>query len=543
MAVLSINPGNGLRQDSREPRNQEMLEVCDFLRASPYGLKDFHPINQPFTDAYITSTLSLAKTWPFPQIIRGKDTSYMIGKTGGGTPQLYTLTENTGSDWTAAQWVGRDADDPFNTAIGNARAFETGGGQFQFIDLYDAWMLLDGENIAYKTPWWTSTFVFIQDKATLQINSGCVFKEGQIFFGGFDSSNFWVGQWQTILGNYDDNVPSEIAANIIDLTQGAGTNWVWWGSKGGGDLLWLLHPNLMRDGSLESTPDMGYSATIPYFLDLWKMGHTGMRPMPWQGLVTDIKPLNEVVMVYGEVPGGCTCLAPVNQPIGSTYGIVVLDKLGTSGVPIANRGAVGGGDQGHLFIDDSGEAWFIGPDLSVERLGYKWVFSPMLGNTILVSYDPVIREFNISDGTVSYVWNGRLSKSHTMPTSLDFTQGGLVGVTFPVASSAGAEIKTGVIDNGTRKIKKIKHVNVSTTDTDATGWRVKVDWRLHKGDAFTSDITRTIKENGESPLMNIPYTEMQITLTAADRTLVDLERVDIEFEDNLGKTKLARVLP
>lgn len=530
---------SGLRPDTREPRNVEVLQTCKNLRASPYGLRDFHVVNQPFTDSYITSTLSLAKTWPFPQIIRGKAASYMVGKTAGGVPQIYLLTENVGSDWTAAIKTVYDADDAFTPD--GAKALGTGGGQVQMLDMYDSVMFLDGENITFKTPWHADFWT--QDKATLQIAAGCVFKEGQIFFGGFDSTNFWAAAWQSILGGYDDNIPSEIASKIIDLTAGAGTNWVWWGARGGGDLLWLLYPTLMRDGSLEAVPDMGFDATDPLFLDLWRMGHTGMRPMPWQGSVTDIKPLNEVVMVYGETPGGCTCLAPHNLEIGSTYGIVVLEKLGESGVPIANRGAVGGGDQGHLFIDDSGEAWFIGPDLSVERLGYKERFSPMLANTILVSYDPVKREFYITDGTTAYVWNGRLSEAPQMPTSVSFTQGGLVGVTTDTASPTIVTVKTNIIDNGTRKLKKLKHVNVSTTDTDPTGWRVQVGWRLHKGDSFTLDTIRTIKENGESPLLNLPYAEIEITLTASDRTKVDLDFVEIEFENNLGKTTLAKVLP
>jgi hypothetical protein len=262
--------------------------------------------------------------------------------------------------------------------------------------------------------------------------------------------------------------------------------------------------------------------------------------MPWQGEVNTVKPLNEVVMVYGD--GGCTALAPYNQEIGSTYGTVVLDKLGELGVPLANRGAVGGGDQAHFFIDDSGEAWFVGGDLSVERLGYSEFFSGMLANTIIVSYDPEVREFHIADGTDAYVWNGRLSKSPQMPTSIHFTQGGLVGVVTDVADPDTVTVTTNIIDFGTRRLKQIKHVNLSTSDTDPTGWTMDLEWRLAKNDSFTTLSGQTFWPDGTGALVAVSGVEFRFTFTASDRDLVDLDRVDVEWEDNMGKMGLARII-
>jgi hypothetical protein len=503
----------GLRPESYVPRNSQFLDDCSNKRPTPFGLKSFNSINQPFTADYLTNTLSITKTWPFPQIFRGRELTLLVDETA-----VYTATEVDNGTWTAVQITTYDYYSP-----ATPKAI-TAGGPWHFMDFGPTWMLFNGVCQVVKTPHHANTFV--QD--TVTITTGCDFKEGRALMGGFDSSDFVISDWETFLDAEDANAPDELVA-LIDNSVGAGSNWVWWSTIGGGDLLWLFDKDLMMNASVGGTPDMGYSSDYPYIFDLLRRNECGLRPMPFQGTVLFQKPIGDSYIVYGDQ--GVGAMTAFSSPV-STMGY--RDIVGLGRVGIASRSAAGGDDTTHVFVDESGELWMIESDLTSRRLGFSEFLSPMLDNDIIVSYDPHMQEFHIADGTLSCILNrSGFAKGRQMPTTVSFAQGGIVGITTDIGEPDAVEIITHEFDGGIRGIKELIRVRLATTDTDATGWKVAVDYRFDKGAAWARTAFVTTEPSGIAEV-TASGEEFRIVLTHTDETDADLERIEAEFAVNVS---------
>ena len=516
----------GIRPDERTSRNAQALKTCTNLRATQFGLKDFVDVTQPITDTYLVDTLSITKTWPFPQLFRGNGITLLCDE-----DTIYEVTETGSGTWTAAEITTYNfsATPPTWPSV----KVITAGGPWHFVDFYSSWMLFNGSCVVFKTGF--STKVFVQDSVT--INTGCAFKEGRAIYGGFDSTDFFNADWQAFFAANDTNAPDDVLA-AMNYAAGADNNWVWWSTIGGGDLYWLFSHDLMVYKSFDtSSPDSGYDADNPYIFDLWRQNQMGARPMPWQGDVYKVLDMAEAVIVYGE--DGVAALLPHSDPV-ATMGLQQIKNMG-AGVGCASRGAAGGGLQGHMFVDSYGELWLINPDLTAERLGHKEIFSNMLGNDIVVSYDPSLREFYIADGTECYVRSEvGLTKGPQMPTNVSFAQGASMGIILDPAETDVVTLSTNPFDGGVRGVKEITEVRLATTDTDTTGWTVAIDYRFNKGGldgagSWEQSATVTCDDRGVARV-KVSGIEFRVVLTNPDRTKCDLERFEIEVRVDGKKT-------
>lgn len=521
---------NGIRKDSRIARNTQALDSCINLRTTEYGLKDFIAINEPISAAQF-AFWSVSKAWPHPQLFRGKSETLLFEDT-----KVWAVIENPSSTWTLGPIITYDFADWTSTkAI-------TGDAPWHFMDFYGTWMAFNGTCVVFKTAWSTKTFV--QDDVT--ILTGCDFKEGRAFMGGFDTDDFWSSAWQTFLSDYQDNIPQELT-DYIDNTKGADGNWVWWSTIGGGDLLWLFSSYLMTYNSLYGasgtdlsgeTPNTGYDTTTPYLMDLLKLNQAGLRPMPWRGDVLQIRSIGESVVVYGE--DGIAALVPFSNPT-PTMGLREITGIGTSiGLGPSGRSAAGGSSAGHCLIDERGDLWVINPDLTANRLGYNEIFGGMTPANIVVSYDAHEKEFWIGDGTDCYVLTpSGLSRAPQIPTTVFFAEGGACGVVIEPAETDAVEVITHEFDGGHRAIWELTTVRLATTDTDAAGWTVKVDWRTQKSVAWERTSAVTVDQRGVA-WVKVTGTEFRLVLEHPDRTKADLERIEVELTRG-GKKVLTRV--
>ncbi len=186
------------------------------------------------------------------------------------------------------------------------------------------------------------------------------------------------------------------------FTQGApNTNWIWWSQIGGGDLMQFFLPETVTLG-IDEAPSIsgvgGYDESNPLYLAHARRVSAGFMPMDWQGAVQNIRPMEDVVMVYGE--DGISAVRAFQEPV-PTFGL--MENLLRVG--IASRNAVGGDQKQQVFLDASGVLWMVSGDLSLKRLGYREYFAQMLGNEITISYEPGQRVFYISDTNISFVLN------------------------------------------------------------------------------------------------------------------------------------------
>lgn len=222
---------SGIKPDSRVPNGAQFLDVCSGLRPTPFGLKDYITINQPFTDDYLTTTLGGSLGWPFPQLFRGKKVTLLCF-----SDEIFVVDETT---WTATPLTFYDAADFGNTSPGTDTI--TAGGPWHFMDFHDTWVLFNGVSTVFKTAYY-SVPVVLND---VTIATGADMKHGRAYMGGFNPSNFysladWPSYWKGLL----DSCPSEIRQIAETMSGGAGSNWVWWSTIGGGDLLWLISRDL-----------------------------------------------------------------------------------------------------------------------------------------------------------------------------------------------------------------------------------------------------------------------------------------------------------
>lgn len=266
-------------------------------------------------------------------------------------------------------------------------------------------------------------------------------------------------------------------------------NTVAWGDIGDVDLTTMLAPSTLQA----------------------RKNVAGFMPMPWLGTVYSVKVLGDKVVVYGTA--GINALFPVTAP-APTFGLI--DVLG---VGIAGPGAVGGDDKQHLFVDNKGWLWELGPDLVPRKLGYKEYMSELDPADIMISIDDGERDFYISDGATTYLYNTGLSEVFQHPTSVVYWGGNalFLGNT---GSDVTALIVTDNFDCGIRAIKTVTGVEADTSKySDVT---VALDAVYEEGQAWERSTYKQLFKNGTvTPLVGgvmfrlcikaVSYVDMQLT--------------------------------
>jgi hypothetical protein len=228
----------GIKTDSRVPRGALALDQCDYLRATEFGLKDFLPITQPIDNADLTPGEG-TWTYPYPQLFRGAKTTLLCF-----ADAVYEVNEST---WTAAELSLYDAAD-FGDYVPGAGSITT-GGPWHFVDYHDNWVLFNG----ITTIWMTSFYDRPLATDDVSISTGCDLKN-RMFMGGFNPANFyaladWPTYWKTLL----EDCPPELEQKYRTMATGADSNWAWWGTIGGGDLLWLVSKTLYTTGAMPAS--------------------------------------------------------------------------------------------------------------------------------------------------------------------------------------------------------------------------------------------------------------------------------------------------
>ncbi len=417
MSEVSLSSAiqRGLRQDSREGNTGAAFETCYGVKPTPFGLREQETMVD-FVDTIDGSaydSLSISKAHPFPQVFKGKEVTiladesaiYLFSSDAG--PRAPIRLRKGGPTPEILEALGRGEPVP---GTGPSGIFEflrlydifdleeeetagiTSGGPWQFVDFHSTWFLLNGETVVMKTPRSIKTFA----QSAVRMNTACSFR-GRMIFGGIDQtywfhgeddSRGWLEKWGNLVAT-GTGFGAELANPAV--------NWVGWSTIGGSDLLHVYRPDLaLTTPSLYPELSEVYSESDPYLAHLMKRGEAGFIPMPWQGEVMVVKELAKRVIVYGE--DGVSALFPVADPI-PTFGLE--ENVLAEG--IMDRGAVGGDDREHIFIDKEGVLWRLSESDGIERLGYEEHFSLFADNYITISLDPTMREYYITgtdDGTV-----------------------------------------------------------------------------------------------------------------------------------------------
>ncbi len=459
---LTLKEGlaSGLRRESRNARNTQALYTCNNLRPTESGLVAVNAI---------TSLVTSSESYPFPQLFRGQSKTLLVGAT--------SVAELDGS-WNETALATYDAlNKPSTKAI-------TSGGSWHFFDFFDTWFLLNGSCVVFTTNiegmLEQTVKTLVQDTQT--VTTGCS-HGGRAFFGGFNPSNYWSADWTAFWTDFATRNPTGVKVDLnID------TNFVCWSSIGGGDVLWPLYLERAITGFLGSGTDYGYDRALLF--EQMKSNQAGFMPMPFQGTVRALKSLRKSIVVYTD--NGIAAMVPT-----AVDDVPVLSLQKFIPIGIASRSAVGGDEDRHIFVDRTMTLWSIDAGLKVERLGYQEYLATLVAANLLVSFDPLEREFYITDGTGCFVLTKLgLCKATQIPTSIIRVDEDLDGyVTSATQSSQTAgSFTTDVLDFGFRGRKRIGFVEVGSSGISSM--TVSAYWRNSTTGAFTQTSWKAVNADG-----------------------------------------------
>ncbi len=223
----------------------------------------------------------------------------------------------------------------------------------------------------------------------------------------------------------------------------------------------------------------GYGLTRPFIADMLERGDGGAYPMPWQGRTLAVRALDTVAVAYCE--DGVAALVPHTDP--PTFGYRrLVDQRGQSPRGLASRGAVGGDEYTHVFVDRSGSLWRL-TDAGLEWLDYRWLLSGL--EDVVVAYDPVEHEFYIGgarDGTnAAYVLTETgMAQSPQSVTSIVVVGGQSSGIAVQ-AGPGGFRAVTETLDMGTRLMKTVTEVELGLSSGSNT-MTVTVEYKTSRED-------------------------------------------------------------
>lgn len=144
----------------------------------------------------------------------------------------------------------------------------------------------------------------------------------------------------------------------------------------------------------------------------------GYMPVHWNKIVYKVKKLGETVIVYGD--NGIGMLFPHEQ----TFGYKAIADFG-----LYDEFAITGNEHKHVFLDNAGDLWELLEGKEPVKKGYKEYFSQLKSFNISANYDQAKEHCYFSDGTRTFVYNGRsVFEIGIIPSTVLRVDGYLLGV-------------------------------------------------------------------------------------------------------------------
>ncbi len=253
----------------------------------------------------------------------------------------------------------------------------------------------------------------------------------------------------------------------------------------------------------------------------------GFRKIPFFGDIVCVKPIGKID-AWGRDPGavivyckeGVIGLFAVSDP-APTFGMKVLHEVG-----IPCRGAVGGDEHQHVFIDRKGWLYTLGENFKLEKSGYQEFFEPMLSNKIMISLDTSNREYYISDGTTTYLLSNKLTEVYQLITSLVTWGGSLLGVTGNSGLGTHSLLVTDTLDFGSRSIKTVTGLELGLSKV--SGVTAAIDY-LYEGSTFRTSVAKSVnKSGGVVPI--VAGIDLRFRIRAASLTDFSLTSAHVRFK-------------
>ena len=515
----------GLRQDERLGLNGESMSTYFGVRPTPFGARSQEDIEDflEFYDPGATTRLGISNAHPFPQLFKGFGVTLLADSTA-----IYEQDLVTGV-FTEVPLYDIYDKDSFGTITAN--------GPWHFVDFHSTWFLLNGETVVMRTNNSVKTFV----QTLVKINTACMFM-GRMVFGGLDST-YWDARVTEDTRGWTD-LWSEWTSNSVGLgieLGSPGNNWIGWSSIGGGDLLNVFDKSLAIDPTVFSGLEGIYSEEDPYFFELMKRAESGFMPMEHQGFIQVVKQLGKHVVVYGD--NAISLVSPHKEPVPCLGLTVKLLDIG-----VLDRGAVGGDEREHIFIDKSGTLWRLGIDFQLTRLDYREHVNRFSDGFVTISLDPSEREYYITGTTTGDVertfllnQNG-LCESNKIVHSVVRDGDGLKGV-FTNQTSPSSTWKIKTFDITLDVISTVQKVHVSLgDDDDPTVVTVRLQIRNDLSETLSNTVSGTLDKFGDVYLNGTGrHVRVDLVQLSGSASGIQVNDVVLSFSDRTRTNLKARI--
>lgn len=491
----------GLRRDSRQNRNEQGLVEMSNLIPTEWGAKQVpRSITMP-TGSSPVDYPTIAVTWPFPMVLHDSNNVLLCDRNA-----IYDGTVETAIPLVGSFSLNSGANDTWEMA-----SFEK-----------DIWFLTNGTYLVYKIPSNLSGYADVVDGWRPRTVANY---SGRLFLGGISGSipsklsNFFE-EWKKM-----DHSGVRTIGDDTDLN----SSWLIYSTMGGGGrtVPFLDFMEMMDEYGGNTISDALKSDMNSVIRDRLESGDIGFFPIRNKGTIHSIRPVGDLLMVYTD--------RGVSRIRMTESGLVEDDVYD---VGVITRHQVGGDIREHIFVDDTSNLNRVDENGNIERLGYDEYMIFVSGTGMLISVDPIERFYSISDGTYGFMLTrtGLCKTPCMMPTSL-WRDGTLYGPTIETTGTA-ATIETDIFDGGYRGVHEVTFVRIAATDT--IGWTVAVKWRMNKNDSFTTETAVAFDDRGVARVKTCGI-EFKLLLTASNRALADLERIEIEMQQD-GKKKLRQLI-
>jgi len=208
------------------------------------------------------------------------------------------------------------------------------------------------------------------------------------------------------------------------------------------------------------------------------------------------------------------------------FGMEQINKLG-----ISSRGAVGGDENHHLVVAADGALYMVGGGAKIERLGYRDILAPMIGQEIVVVHNPQLDEFFISgsdsdDEPLAFLLTkSGLGEAPQQVTSAYYADGDFLDDT--TGEDTEVIIVSDDLDFNIRDIKMLTTVEIGMESTEVT--HVAVDWRMKKSSVYTRSGWKKVNDEGFARVQ-VSGVEFRVCLKIANYTGAEIDYVNAKWQ-------------
>lgn len=251
-----------------------------------------------------------------------------------------------------------------------------------------------------------------------------------------------------------------------------------------------------------------------------RKNEAGYREHDFTGPIVQVVRQGSAAILLGY--NGISVIRPVVDP-APTFAYKNISSLG-----LYNKGAIAGdGDLEHCFLGANGDAYKIGNNFAVTRLGYKEYLAQLSNDTVVVLFDSSTGDYYFSDGVKSFLLSpSGMAEIFQRITSLEFFNGVKYGVSSDDSDSSFLAV-TDRMDFGLRGRKSIECIELSCQGSGS--FSAAIDWRTGPSDSFQRTSWVPVNDQGVANI-KISATEFRFAFKCSSYTDAFLSSAKVRFK-------------